>query len=159
MWSPCSIDRPRQRDRAPDEATLIHWPFPTTSRHLGGSQPCINGLLNQWLNAEVVPEVGCCVCGISKAHAALSRETIQPIVSNHKCLFWFRTGAMDNEDQWERHTGCIHFGRSMQHQSNKRLVYHTGVLILNYYHNPALIGLISLSDCMISWALSGINTI
>lgn len=29
------------------ETTLTHWPFPTTSRHLGGSHPCITVLLNQ----------------------------------------------------------------------------------------------------------------
>lgn len=57
----------------PTEATPTGWPFPTTSRHLGGSHPCITALLNQRLNVEVVLEVGCCKCGISKAHALLSR--------------------------------------------------------------------------------------
>lgn len=54
------------------EATLTYGPFPTTSRHLGGSHPCITVFLIQRLNVEVVPEVGCCKCGISKAHARLS---------------------------------------------------------------------------------------
>lgn len=53
------------QDRPPIEAALIRWPFPTTSRHLGGSHPCITVLLNQRLNVQVVPEVGCCECGIS----------------------------------------------------------------------------------------------
>lgn len=52
--------------------TLTHWHFPTTPRHLGGSHPCITVLLNHRLNAQVVPEVGYCECGISKAHALLS---------------------------------------------------------------------------------------
>lgn len=69
----CVVHSARQ-DRPPIEATLTHWPFPTTSRHLGGSHPCITLLLNQRLNVEVVPEVGCCECGISKAHALLSQR-------------------------------------------------------------------------------------
>lgn len=81
----CVVHSARQ-GRPPIEATLTHWPFPTTSRHLGGSHPCITVLLNQRLNVQVVPEVGCCECGISKAHALLSQRNnaaycVQPQVS------------------------------------------------------------------------------
>lgn len=67
-----------------------HWPFPTTSRHLGGSHPCVAALLNQRLNGQVVPEVGCHHRGISKAHAPLSKRNNATIVSGHKCLFGFK---------------------------------------------------------------------
>lgn len=69
----CVVHSGRQ-DQPLIEATLTHWPFPTTSRHLGGSHPCKTVLLNQRLNAQVVLEVGCCECGISKAHALLSQR-------------------------------------------------------------------------------------
>lgn len=69
-----SVVHSARQGRPPIEATLTHWSFPTTSRHLGGSHPCITLLLNQRLNVEVVQEVGCCECGISKAHALLSQR-------------------------------------------------------------------------------------
>lgn len=75
----------------PDPRPLARWPFPTTSRHLGGSHPCITVLLNQRLNVQVVPEVGCHNRGIRKAHAPLSKRNNAPIVWGHKCLFRFKS--------------------------------------------------------------------
>lgn len=76
-----------KRARPPAEATLARWPVPTTSGHLGGSHPCVAGLLNQRLNVQVVLEVGCCNRGTTKAHALLSTGNNASIVSGHKCLF------------------------------------------------------------------------
>lgn len=82
-----SPSRPAKWVRPPAEATLARWPFPTTSRHLGGSHPCITVLLNQRLNVQV----GCHNRGISKAHALLSEGNNAAIVWGHKCLFWFKS--------------------------------------------------------------------